>query len=79
MKPMKNLIQSVSRRVKIVTVALTIPGTPKITSNVVRVISGRPTSKGIPIGRDLTATKIDVTTMIETQLIWVYPTARNVK
>jgi hypothetical protein len=69
MKPMKNLSQSVSKRVKMVTVALTIPGTPKITSNVVRVISGRPTSKGIPIGMDLTATKIEVTSTIETQLI----------
>lgn len=76
---MKNLSQSVSRRVKIVTVALIIAGTPKITSKVVRVISGRPTSKGTPIGIDLTATKIEVTTIMAIQLIWVYPIARKVK
>ena len=53
---MKNLNQSVMSRLKIVAVALIEAGTPNPTYNVVMVISGSPTSKGMPTGMDFTAT-----------------------
>ncbi len=52
---MKNRSQSVSTLFKIVAVALISGGTPRDMYKVVMVISGRPTSKGIPPGIDLTA------------------------
>ncbi len=56
--PMKNLSHNVRILIKIVTVAAISPGTPTQTNNVVSVISGRPTSKGTPIGMDFAAVKI---------------------
>ena len=55
---MKNLSQSVMRRVSIVAVALMSAGTPSEVYKVVMVISGIPTSKGMPRGIDLTAKTI---------------------
>jgi hypothetical protein len=52
---MKNLSHSVRIRFKIVAVALIPAGTPSEVYNVVIVISGSPTSKGIPTGMDFTA------------------------
>jgi hypothetical protein len=58
---MKNLSQRVMRRVSIVAVALMSAGTPSEVYRVVMVISGIPTSKGMPRGIDLTAkTIVDV-------------------
>ncbi len=55
---MKNLSQSVMILDRIVAVAPTSAGTPNPTKSVVMAISGSPTSKGTPIGTDLTATTI---------------------
>ena len=59
---MKNLSQSVIIRTNIVAVALNPAGMPIEVYKVVIVISGMPTSKGIPKGIDLTArTIVEVT------------------
>jgi hypothetical protein len=61
---MKNLNQNVGSLIRIVAVKLISPGTPKIIRSVERVISGKPTSKGTPMGMDFTAVKIaDVTSI----------------
>lgn len=54
-KPMKNRSHSVRSRLRIVAVAAIPAGTPRDTYRVVIVISGSPTSKGIPTGIDFTA------------------------
>ena len=55
---MRNLSQSVRSLVSIVEVALIPAGTPSEVYKVVMVISGIPTSNGMPKGIDLTANTI---------------------
>ena len=66
---MKNLSQSVISRVSIVAVALKSAGTPSEVYKVVMVISGIPTSKGMPKGMDLMAK-----TMVEVMRITPHET-----
>ena len=69
-KPTKNLNQRVSNLVSMVAVALIPAGTPSEVYKVVMVISGSPTSKGMPRGIDLTAKTIVAvmrTTLQETE------------
>jgi len=66
---MKNLSQSVMILFRMVAVALISAGTPREVYSVVMVISGSPTSKGIPIGIDFTAN-----TMAEVMRITLHET-----
>ncbi len=70
---MINLNHNVRILIKIVTVALVCGGTPTKMNKGVSVISGRPTSKGTPIGIDFAAAKIEHITSIAPQLMEVYP------
>jgi hypothetical protein len=68
-KPTKNLNHNVKSRIKIVAVAPIATGTPKPCRRIVKAISGKPTSNGMPTGIDFTATKIAEITNIALQLI----------
>jgi hypothetical protein len=77
---MKNLNHNVRSLIKIVTVALicgVISFPPTIMNKVVSVISGRPTSKGIPIGMDFAAAKMEDITRIAPQLMEAYQIDKN--
>lgn len=59
-KPMKKRSHNVRSLLRIVAVALKPAGAPSAVYRVVMVISGSPTSKGIPMGMDFTANTIAV-------------------
>ena len=70
--PMKNRNHKVSSRIRIVAVALVSAGTPNSISRVVMVISGKPTSNGMPSGIDFTVPKTAQIISIVPQLICGY-------
>jgi uncharacterized protein involved in propanediol utilization len=63
MKPKKKINHNVTARLSNVAVALMSGGTPRAMNSVVMVISGIPTSKGIPTGIALIAATIEAVTI----------------